>query len=236
MTRSAMRLLPLIALLLLPVLAAGQTDEDDFWAEEEFQDEYISGTGSGGGPAMVWYEQDLSVPNAVLRGAGLRELPEKSLYWGGAAWGAIATADRFFVAIGGGGYGGTDRSELGDDVSEWSHAAGYGAIKGIYALHRRIFLEGGVQLGGGSSSLYVEDRAADGLVQVHVRGDRNFLLLRPHLGLDLRLGRWVGILVEGGYTLTSGEWQLEGVNDLISRLDFDEGNEPYFSVLVRFGI
>jgi hypothetical protein len=235
----AKRWVPLLtALLLLPVSGLAQsTDDDDFWATEEVEDEFISGTGSGAGPAMIRYEQDLDDVNRELGLAGLQTLPEKTLYWGGAAWVGIATGERFFVAIGGGGYGGSDRAATGGDVAEWSHGAGYLAIKGIYPLHRRLFLEGGVQLGGGSSSFYVEDRdAPSGLIRVHARGDRDFLLLRPQLGLDFRLARWVGVLVEGGYTLTSGDWSLEGDDALIGRLDFGDGNAPYFSVMVRFGI
>ncbi len=223
-------------LLMLGATVSAQEPEDDFWEDTEFEDQYISGTGSGGGPLMIGYKQDLDGVNAQLEGAGLLPIPEKTLYWGGAAWGGIATGEKFFVAIGGGGYGGDDRAEQGARVSEWSHGAGYFAIKGIYALDRRLFVEGGIQLGGGSSHVVVEDQAANGVIEVHVRGDRNFLLLRPHVGFDLRLARWVGILFEAGYSLTSGDWRLEGESDLISQLDFDDGNAPYFGVMVRIGI
>ena len=67
-------------------------------------------------------------------------------------------------------------------------------------------------------------------------GDRVFLLARPHAGIDLRLARWVGILVEGGYELTSGDWTLKGERDLIDGLDFGDGNGPFAAVTLRFGI
>lgn len=259
------RLAMLIALLALPALpaappAAAQTpdepaqpappaeselsrDFDKFWEEEEFKDDYLDGTGTGGGPAMIWRELDLDAANRALaaHAAGLIGLPEKTLNWGGAGWFSMHSGDRLFVAIGGGGYGGTGESRRGEDFSRLARGAGYLDVKGVLPLHRRLFLEGGLALGGGASELTVERRIADGsedagIVQVWLRGEQRFLLLRPHLGIDLRLARWVGLLAEGGYELASGDWSLEGQAALVSEIELEAGSGPYWAVTLRFGI
>lgn len=212
-------------------------DFDKFWAEEEFKDDYLDGTGTGGGPAMVWRELDLDAANAELVDAGLIALPEKSLNWGGAGWFSMHTGDKLFIALGGGGYGGAGESRRGEDFSRISRGAGYFAVKAVLPLHKRLFLEGGAALGGGASTVTVERTETDtGIIQVYLRGEQRFLLLRPHLGLDLRLARWAGILVEGGYELASGDWSLEGDASLVRDLELDEGSGPYVAVLIRFGI
>jgi hypothetical protein len=211
----------------------------EFWQEGEFKEDFMDGTGSGGGPAIVWFPTDLDGVNAVLEGAGHLAIPEPSLYWGGAGWMGIHTGGNVYVALGGGGFGGGTEKERGDRFSRWRLAAGYLAVKGIIPLHRRLFVEGGVQLGGGASHVWVEDvDDGSGIIRVRLRGDRGFVLLRPQLGLDLRLARWVGLLLEGGYTLTSGDWTLEGEHTLVNDpdLDFGDGNGPYLSITVRFGI
>ncbi len=242
MTRVFGILTPLLLLLLTGPAWGGEQgdalDDDAFWEEEgEFQNEFMNGTGTGGGPSMTRYPVDLSDVNAVLEDAGLLALPEQDLYWGGAGWWGISTGDGIFVAIGGGGYGGSEEVKNNMQLARWSHGAGYIAMKGIYPLHRRLFVEAGVQLGAGVSSVWVEDSDADsGLIHVHLRGDRTFLLLRPQIGVDLRLARWAGILVEGGYALTSGEWQLEGESALLDEIEFSDESQPYFTVMLRFGI
>ena len=214
-----------------------QKDFDAFWQEEEYHDDLLDGTGTGGGPSMQWFKRDLDEVNAALEAAGLLALPEKSLYWGGQGWYSVHSGDRLFVALGGGGYGGGGESERGDDLSRFTRGAGWFGVKGILPLHRRVFVEGGLSLGAGSSSVLVERTdAGTGIINVHLRGDRVFLLARPHAGIDLRLARWVGILVEGGYELTSGDWTLKGERDLIDGLDFGDGNGPFAAVTLRFGI
>jgi hypothetical protein len=210
------------------------------WYDDDYRDELLDGTGSGGGPSMVWYRQDVDELNAVLGDwdPELVGLPEKSLYWGGAGWGSIGTGRRLFVALGGGGLGGSQEKRREESASRWSHAAGYLAVKGVYPLHLRLFLEGGLQLGGGSTSFRVERRAESGVVEIHLRGDRDFLMIRPQLGLDLRLARWIGFLFEGGYQLTSGDWQLEGNEALIRAVEeaMPDGDAFYLSFMIRFGI
>lgn len=232
--------LTLAALLAAPALAdePTQQDFDEFWKEEgEFRDDLLDGTGTGGGPMMVWFESDFDKVNAELEDAGLLAVPVDDLYWGGAAWFGINSGDKLYVALGGGGYGGGSEARRSDDFSRFGHGAGYFAAKGILPLHKRLFLEGGVQLGAGHSELLVERTDTDtGIVNVHLRGDRNFLLARASLGVDLRLARWIGILFAGGYALTSGDWSLEGERDLIDRLDFEDDSGPFASVMVRFGI
>lgn len=242
-----MKPLALLIALCLAVPAAAQTppaptaedlskDFDEFWNDEEFKDDFLDGTGTGGGPCMVWRELDLDDANRALADAGLIALPEKTLNWGGAGWFSMHTGDRLFVALGGGGYGGAGESERGDDFSRFTRGAGYFDVKGVLPLHKRLFLEAGLALGGGRSELTVERTADSGIVEVHLRGEQLFLLMRPHYGLDLRLARWVGLLVEGGYELTSGDWTLEGESALLEAIDLDEGSGPYFAVTVRFGI
>jgi len=242
--------LTILLALLIALPAAAQTppasedlskDFDKFWEEEEFKDDYLDGTGTGGGPAMVWRELDLDAVNQVLAHRGLITLPEKTLNWGGAGWFSMHTGDRLFVALGGGGYGGAGESQRGDEFSRLSRGAGYFDVKGVLPLHRRLFLEGGLALGGGASEVTVERTITDGsdeagIIQVHLRGKQLFLLLRPHVGLDLRLARWVGILAEGGYELASGDWTLEGEATLVDELEFEAGSGPYFALTVRFGI
>ena len=205
----------------------------------EFEDDILDGTGSGGGPAMIWFSQDLGALNTLLAGEDLAEIPQMDLYWGGAGWGSIGASDGFFVGLGGGGFGGSQERRRGDRLSKWTHAAGYFAVKGIYPVSRRLFLEGGLQMGGGVSRLWVEKEKADsGIIEIHLRGERPFLLLKPHVGLDLRLARWLGFLFEGGYCLTGGDWKLEGDEALIAALggSLPDGRGPYASVLLRFGI
>ncbi len=218
--------------------AEEQVVENDFWADEEFfeDDDLFEVTGSGGGPSITWFDMGFSSINEILDAEGLMEVPENTLYWGGAGWGGMRTGERTFVAIGGGGFSGSAESKAGGDRTKWSHAGGYFSIKGIFAPHPRIFLEGGLQIGGGGSHIWVETQEADGDIIVKVRGNRNFVLLRPHAGLDIRLARWVGILVEGGYSLSSGSWNLDGNDVLIQELDLDKNDGPYASVMVRFGI
>ena len=240
--------LAILLVLLAALPAAAQTppadedlskDFDKFWEEEEFKDDYLDGTGTGGGPSMVWRELDLEAANRVLaeHPAGLIALPEKTLSWGGAGWFSMHSGDKLFVALGGGGYGGAAESRRGDDFSRFSRGAGYFDVKGVLPLHKRIFVEGGLALGGGASEVTVERTATDtGIVQVYLRGEQLFLLLRPHFGLDLRLARWVGILAEGGYELASGDWTLEGEAALVDAIELDEGSGPYFAVTIRFGI
>ncbi len=212
--------------------------EDDFWSDDEFfaDDDLFEATGSGGGPSLTWFDMDFDAVNEVLSAEGLEELPENNLYWGGAGWGGMRTGERTFVAIGGGGFGGGSESRSGGDRTKWSLSGGYFALKGIYAPHPRFFFEGGLQIGGGTSHIWAETQEDDGDIVVKVRGNRNFVLLRPHAGLDIRLARWVGILVEGGYSLSSGSWNLDGNDDLIQELDLDKNDGPYASVMVRFGI
>jgi hypothetical protein len=212
-------------------------DFDKFWEEEEFKDDYLDGTGTGGGPAMVWRELDLDAANRKLVDAGLIALPEKSLNWGGAGWYSMHTGDKLFIALGGGGYGGAGESQRGEDFSRISRGAGYFAVKGVLPLHKRLFLEAGLALGGGASKVTVErTETGSGIIQVYLRGERRFLLLRPHLGLDLRLARWAGILVEGGYEFTSGDWSLEGERELTDTLDFGDDAGRFIAVTIRFGI
>ena len=220
-----------------PVLAwEEQESDDDFWENDE-EERALHGVGSGGGPFMMWYEQDLSVVNDALAAAGLLTVPEQDLYWGGAGWGGIASSGALSVAVGGGGFGGGAESLRSDDYSNWSLGGGYFAVKGIYPLHRSLFLEGGVQLGGGMSTMVVERTdSATGIVEVHLRGERPFAMFRGNLGVDIRLADWVGILVEGGYSYTSGSWKLVGDSDLVGGLDIENDASPYASVMVRFGI
>jgi len=102
--------------------------------------------------------------------------------------------------------------------------------------HRRLFLERGVALGGGASAAVVEQTDSQGVINVQLRGERRFLLLRPHLGLDLRLARWAGILVEGGNEFTSGDWSLMGEQALLDTLEFEDDSGSFVSVTIRFGI
>ncbi|MBN2170379.1 MAG: hypothetical protein JW819_03540 [Candidatus Krumholzibacteriota bacterium] len=238
-------LLPLVLLAAAPALAETDVilDDDPFWKDEEFADEFMGSAGSGGGPSMTWFTQDLDGLNGVLRDEGLKPVPEKELYWGGAGWAGVYTGDDLYVAIGGGGFGGSQEARSGDLRSRWTLGAGYFAVKAIYPVLRRVYAEGGVQLGGGHSSIWIEDvlQGGDpdaGLVLVHLRADRDFVLLRPHLGVDLRLSNWVGLLFEGGYTFTSGDWEMEGRKALIRRIEgkMPDGDGPYASVMVRFGI
>lgn len=242
-SRLALLLLPL-ALLAAPALAETDVilDDDPFWEDEEFEDEFTAAAGSGGGPSMTWFTQDLDDLNGVLRAAGLKPVPEKELYWGGAGWAGVLTANDLFVAVGGGGFGGSQDARSGDLYSRWSLGVGYFAVKAVYPVLRRVYVEGGVQLGGGHGGIWVEDVADaepdQGLVLVHLRADRNFVMLRPHLGLDLRLSDWIGLLCEGGYTFTSGDWELEGREALLREIEgkMPDGDGPYVSVTVRFGI
>jgi len=221
------------------VVAEGKTD-DDFWSDQEFfkDDDLFEATGSGGGPSLTWFDVDFSSVNRVLEGLDdpLPAIPDVKLYWGGAGWGGMRTGARSFVAIGGGGFGGGSEAQVGGKRTQWSHSAGYFALKGIYALHPRLFAEAGLQIGGGNSHIWAETREADGDVLVKVRGARNFVLLRPELGLDIRLARWVGVLVEGGYSLSSGSWSLDGNTDLLAQLDMGKNDGLYATVLLRFGI
>jgi hypothetical protein len=239
------RLAILLALLIAAPAAAQppaanddlSKDFDKFWEEEEFKDDYLDGTGTGGGPAMVWREQDLDAANRALVDAGLITLPEKTLSWGGAGWFSMHTGDKLFIALGGGGYGGAGESQRGEDFSRFSRGAGYLSVKGVLPLHKRLFLEAGIALGGGISEVTVErTETGTGIIQVYLRGEQRFLLLRPHLGLDLRLARWAGVLVEGGYELTSGDWTLEGDAGLVRELELGDGSGPYLAVTLRFGI
>jgi len=237
-------LLPLALFASVPAWAETDVilDDDPFWEDEEFADEFIGSAGSGGGPSLTWFTQDLDALNGVLRDEGLKAVPEKELYWGGAGWAGVYSGNDLYVAIGGGGFGGSQDARSGDLYSRWSLGAGYFAVKAIYPVLRRVYAEGGVQLGGGHSDIWVEDVADgdpdQGLVLVHLRADRNFVLLRPHLGVDLRLSDWIGLLVEGGYTFTSGDWELEGREVLLQQLEgkMPDGDGPYVSVMVRFGI
>jgi len=228
-----------LLLLALPAMAGEETGGDSFWEDEEGffdDDEFFEACGSGGGPSITWMQFDFDAANEALEGEDLLAIPDQTLYWGGAGWGGIRTGDRLFVGIGGGGFSGSDEARQGDMLTRWEHGAGYFALKGIYAMNTRLFVEGGVALGGGTSHIWAEDQEDNGDITVKVRGDRTFVLLRPHVGLDIRLARWVGILVEGGYLLTSGEWHLDGNTDLISDLDMGEQSVPYGSVMIRFGI
>jgi len=214
-----------------------KSEDDDFWEEEKESIRNVSGVGSGGGPLMMWYEQDLSVVNDALAAAGLLAVPEQDLYWGGAGWGGVTTTGPLSVAIGGGGFGGAAESQRSNDYSSWTLGGGYFAAKGIYPLHRMLYIEGGVQLGGGMSSMVVERTNSDtGIVEVHLRGDRPFAMARGSLGVDIRLADWAGILVEGGYSYTSGSWKLVGDSDLVGGLEIENDASPYASVMVRFGI
>jgi hypothetical protein len=228
----------LLGLTGVSVMAVEET-EDDFWSDEEFfeDDDLFEATGSGGGPSLTWFDMDFSTINEILEGeAALLGVPENNLYWGGSGWGGMRTGERTFVAIGGGGFGGGSEALAGGKRTKWSHTGGYFSLKGIFAAHSRIFLEGGLQIGGGNSHIWAETQEDDGDIVVKIRGDRNFVLLRPHAGVDIRLARWVGILVEGGYSLSSGSWNLDGNEDLIDELDLDNNDGPYASVMVRFGI
>jgi hypothetical protein len=80
------------------------------------------------------------------------------------------------------------------------------------------------------------EEGSTGIVNVHLRGNRTFVMLRGGMGLDFRLARWIGILVEGGYSMTSGDWNLEGEQALIDRLEFDDQDGAYASVMIRFGL
>jgi len=238
-TMAVLAALALIALIGAPAWALEETEaDDDFWSDEEFfeDDDLFEATGSGGGPSLTWFDMDFASVNEVLDEAGLLSLPEDNLYWGGAGWGGIRTGSRTFVAIGGGGFGGSTEAREGGKRTKWSHNGGYFALKGIYAPFSRLFLEGGIQIGGGSSHIWAETREESGDITVKVRGDRNFVLLRPHAGMDIRLARWVGILVEGGYSISSGSWNLDGNADLIEEMDLGKNDGPYASVIVRFGI
>jgi len=240
MTLTLTALLALLPLAGGPALAAEETGaaKEDFWSDEAFfeDDDLFEATGSGGGPSLTWFDMDFESVNAVLENEGLLAVPENDLYWGGAGWGGIRTGERAFVALGGGGFSGGSEAREGGTRTKWSHNGGYFALKGIYAPFQRLFLEGGLEIGGGSSHIWAETQEADGDILVKLRGDRNFVLLRPHAGLDIRLARWVGVLLEGGYSMTSGSWNLDGNEALIGDLDLDKNDGPYASVMVRFGI
>lgn len=227
----------LLALAVSPAAGETEAEFDEFWNEEEpFQNELPERPGTGGGPLMVWIERDLDAVNRELAAFDLLAVPEGDLYWGGAAWFSIDSGEMLFVALGGGGYGGGSESQRSTDFSRYSNGAGYFAVKGILPVHNRLYLEGGIQLGGGSSALLVEHTEDDGVVSVHLRGDRNYLMARASLGLEFRLARWIGILAEGGYAVTRGDWELEGERALIDRLDFEDEAGAFASLMVRFGI
>lgn len=230
----------LLMLLAAPGLAqnAPAQDFDDFWEEEPEQAEALpERLGTGAGPMMVYLEQSLGSVNDRLESAGLLALPEQQLYWGGAAWFSIPSGGPLHVALGGGAYGGGSSAERGADYAHRSVSAGFFSAKGILPVHRHLYLEGGVHLGGGASSVVVERTdVGSGIVNVHLRGSRGFAMLRGVLGLDIRLARWIGILVEGGYGLTVGEWSLVGDEDLLDGMEFDDSGSAHFSVMVRFGI
>jgi len=237
--RRATLALSILTLLAAPALADEPASQgfDDFWDEEPEQTEVLpSRLGTGAGPMMVYLEQSLSSVNVELENAGLLALPEQQLYWGGAGWFSIPSGGPLHVALGGGAYGGGGNATRGDDYSHRGLSAGFFAAKGIFPAHRHLYIEGGVQLGGGVGSVVVERTGADGVVNVHLRGSRGFAMMRGVLGLDIRLARWIGILVEGGYGLTVGEWNLEGEADLLDGLEFEDGGSAHFSVMVRFGI
>ncbi len=238
--RLAGLLLPLLLTLAAPTLAE-ETEEqsfDEFWNEEqEPAMDLPERLGSGAGPMMVWVETKLDAVNAELERVGLLALPEQELYWGGGAWFSIPSGGPLTVALGGAGYGGGGEAERGANYASWSMSAGYFSVKGIYPAHRHLYIEGGVQLGGGSSSIVVESSdPGDGTVNVHLRGDRYFLLMRGAIGLDIRLARWIGILVEGGYGVSSGDWNLDVQDDRLGELEFQDSGKAQFMVMVRFGI
>lgn len=227
--RTAMALLLSLALFANP----GRAVE----VQEEVTD-FLSGTGSGGGASITWFPMDFSSANQRLDDAGLLAIPAANLYWGGGGWGTIQTGERSFIALGGGGFGGGSEGRQGKTLTRWALGAGYFSIKGIYALNKRIFCEAGLQLGGGSATILTEEADPEqaGAILTRLRGERTFALLRPQVGLDLRLARWAGILVEGGYSISSGGWALEGADDLVGEIDLGKGDGPYVSFTVRFGI
>jgi hypothetical protein len=229
----------LLIILMLMALPAAALSDDPFWDEDETAEEVVPGTGTGGGPYMLWLSHDFDGVNAILENdlQGLAGIPDLDLYWGGAGWFSISAGKKMHVALGGGGFGGSSEVSEGDRRSKWSLSGGYFSVRGIYPAHRNIYLNAGVDLGGGSSELWVERTdAATGLIEVHLRGERNFLLVRPTAGVEIRLARWIGILLEGGYNITSGDWSLEGRQNLIEGLDFGSGDDFFASVMVRFGI
>ena len=226
------RIALLLLLLSLPLLADKQGEWND--EEEFFSSDLMEATGSGGGPSMTLYSQDFTALNELLLEEGLVEVPSLELYWGGAGWGAVQTGERFFLALGGGGYGGASESSVGSRLSRWEHEAGYFSIKGVRALRNRFYVEAGVQLGGGQSKIWAEETGDNEDVIVRLRGTRSFAMIRPHLGFDWRLAQWVGILVEAGYLFTAGDWSLEG--SLADPALLGNGNGFSSSLMVRFGI
>lgn len=231
----------LLSLLVLGLPAAsvaepGTEDFDEFWEDDSESKALRDGTGTGGGPLMLWMPRQFDDVNEDLEAVGLLALPDQELYWGGAAWFGLDSGGPLYVALGGGGFAGGGDAARGDDYSRLGYGAGYFSVKGIYPMHRHLFIESGVQLGGGSASILVEETSDSGIVNVHLRGDRHFVLLRGSLGLDIRLARWIGILVEGGYSLSSGDWSLVGEQSLIDRLEFEDQDGAYASVMVRFGL
>ncbi|MCP4546954.1 MAG: hypothetical protein GY835_10865 [bacterium] len=233
-----LRTLCLVVLMLMLALpACADLEDDPFWDESDFEEDLMTGTGTGGGPMMVWIPHDFKDVNSTLKIAGLLPIPDQDLYWGGAGWLGLSSSARTFVGLGGGGYGGSTESQQGFNYTRWSHGAGYFSTKGIFVLHRRLYLEAGVDLGGGRSEILVEETdGSTGTINVRVRGHKNFIMLRPVVGVDVRLAHWVGILVRGGYHFTSGDWVLEGDTAIVEALDFADDNAPFISVMVRFGI
>ncbi len=235
-----------ITLLSLFILATGVSaleeqgtaddDFDEFWEDDSESKALRDGTGTGGGPLMEWMPRQFDGVNEELEAVGLLALPDQELYWGGAAWFGLDSGGPLYVALGGGGFGGGGDAARGDGYSRLTYGAGYFSVKGIYPMHRHLFIESNVQLGGGAASVLVEETADSGIVNVHLRGDRAFVMLRGGLGLDFRLARWIGILVSGGYSLTSGGWNLEGEQALIDRLEFEDQDGAYASVMIRFGL
>jgi len=194
-----------ISLIIIPVILSAQ----------------ISAFG-GGGTNFGFIKMDFSSLNESILDVGFPEMEKENMFlMGGIGYAEIITG-KFRLLVGGGGIGGSLKSESDTLESEVAVSYGYFLAGAPFRLYRKLFCAVTLGIGGGSSELKLKVLSgnskfggpnADG-VRVALF-EKSYFLLRPGLMVEYQLIPFLRISTDFSYFLPiGGSWKEEGMKTL----------------------
>jgi len=207
--------------------------EVDEHSLKPIREKKISPGYGGGGPYVYTIKYDFSEINSFLGANGFRNIESSNLItFGGGGMGNVGNG--WFIGGLGAGTEMTGQVQVQDSGSRkyiLDMAFGGVTITKKYALgSKRIVLDAGIMLGGGTMDLtmhqtggtYSWDESIEDLDSYSVHFSKDFFAIRPSMGLMVRIKNWMAIHGSVGYF---GSYATD-----------DDWNDQYFNYSVQPGV